>query len=67
MLRVEGIGCVMRECREEVRLGMTSEASWSRVMGRSLVEGRTKEEWSLREGAMTARQGSSNNKDDYCD
>ena len=52
MFNVEGIGCVMRECNEEVRLGMTSDASWSRVMGRSLVEGRTKDEWSLRDGGM---------------
>lgn len=54
MFRVEGIGCVMRECKDDVRLGMTSELSpWSpRVTGRSRVEGRTNDGWSLNEGAI---------------
>lgn len=52
MFNVEGIGCVMREWRDDVRLGITSELSWSLVEGRSRVDGRTKEEWSLNEGAM---------------
>lgn len=51
--RVDGIGWVIRECNDEVRLGITRELStWSLVTGRSLVEGRTKDEWSLSEGAM---------------
>lgn len=49
------MGCVMREWREEVRLGMTRELSWSRVAGRSRVGGRTKEECSLRDGAILKR------------
>jgi CO dehydrogenase/acetyl-CoA synthase beta subunit len=46
MLRVDGIGWVMREWRDEVRLGMIRLASASRVTGRasrSLVRGRVKE------------------------
>ncbi len=50
------MGCVMRECREEVRLGITRDWSfWSRVPGRpsrSPVRGRTKEVCVLREGAI---------------
>lgn len=49
---VDGMGWVIREWREEVRLGMTRELSWSRVAGRSLVGGRTKEECSLRDGPI---------------
>ena len=53
MVRVDGIGCVMREWRDEVLLGMINELSaWSRVEGRSRVDGRMKMEWSLMEGAM---------------
>jgi len=59
MFKVEGIGCVMREWREEVLLGITRFWSpWSRVPGRpsrSPVLGRTKEAWLLSEGAMTAK------------
>lgn len=52
-LSVEGIGWVMREWREEVRLGMMRLLSpWSRVLGRSLVRGRVNDEWALREGAI---------------
>lgn len=40
----------MRECSDEVRLGMTSELSWSRVWGRSRVDGRAKE--AVSEGAI---------------
>lgn len=54
-LRVEGIGCVIRECSDEVRLGTTSEFSPSpRVVGRSRVDGRTKDEWSRRDGPIVA-------------
>lgn len=50
---VEGIGWVIRECKDEVRLGITRELSaWSLVTGRSRVDGRTKDEWSLSEGAI---------------
>lgn len=54
--RVEGIGWVMRECRDDVRLGMTRLLSpWSRVLGRpSPVRGRVKDEWAVRDGAMVA-------------
>lgn len=52
---VEGIGWVMRECSDEVRLGMVSEGSpWSVVPGRSRVDGRMKDGWSLRVGDMAA-------------
>jgi hypothetical protein len=55
---VEGIGCVIREWREDVLLGMTKFWSpWSRVPGRpsrSPVLGRTKEAWLLSEGAIIA-------------
>jgi hypothetical protein len=48
----------MRECREDVLLGMIRLVSpWSRVPGRpsrSLVRGRTKEEWLLSDGPMIA-------------
>jgi hypothetical protein len=45
MFKVEGIGWVMRECSDDVRLGTTSEFSPSpRVVGRSRVDGRTKDE-----------------------
>ena len=44
MFKVEGMGWVMRECRDEVLLGMTREVSWSRVGGLSRVIGRTKDE-----------------------
>jgi hypothetical protein len=59
MLRVEGIGCVMRECSEEVRLGISRfwSGPWSRVLGlpsRSLVRGRVKEEWVFNEGGIMA-------------
>ena len=56
MLRVEGIGWVMREWRDDVRLGMTRLLSpWSRVPGRpSPVRGRVKDEWAVREGAIVA-------------
>lgn len=50
------MGWVMRECSEEVRLGITRDWSvWSRVPGRpsrSPVRGRTKEVCVLREGAI---------------
>jgi hypothetical protein len=46
MLSVEGIGWVMRECSDDVRLGIIKSA-WSRVGGRSLVRGRK-----LKEGAI---------------
>jgi hypothetical protein len=54
MFSVEGIGWVIRECREDVRLGMTSECStfWSLVEGLSRVTGRTKAEWSRSEGLI---------------
>jgi hypothetical protein len=43
----------MRECSDEVRLGMTSEVStWSLVPGLSRVAGRTKWEWSLKDGPI---------------
>lgn len=49
------MGWVMRECRDDVRLGTTSEFSPSpRVVGRSLVDGRTKDAWSRRDGPMMA-------------
>lgn len=52
---MEGIGWVMRECSDEVRLGMVSEGSpWSVVPGRSRVDGRMKDGWSLRVGDMAA-------------
>ena len=51
----------MRECREEVLLGMIRLVSvWSRVPGRpsrSLVRGRTNEEWLLSDGPMIAVRG----------
>lgn len=47
MFSVVGRGCVILECREEVRLGMTKLSTWSRVGGRSPVRGRR-----LSEGAM---------------
>lgn len=54
----EGIGCVILECSEEVRLGMKRLLSaWSRVTGRasrSLVRGRVKEACAVSEGAMFA-------------
>lgn len=47
---------MMRECSDEVRLGMMRFWSlWSRVTGRasrSLVRGLVKEVWVVREGAM---------------
>lgn len=43
------VGWAMRECREEVRLGMT-RSSWSRLAGREALE-RGRE---LNEGAMVA-------------
>ena len=53
---LDGINCVILEWSEEVRLGMTkAESARSRVAGRtsrSLVRGRTKEEWLFNEGAM---------------
>ena len=56
---VEGIGCVILEWRDEVRLGMIKALSpWSRVSlvlgrpSRSPVRGLVKEEWALREGGM---------------
>lgn len=56
MFRVEGIGCVIREWSEDVRLGMMRLLSpWSRVLGRasrSPVRGLVKDEWALREGAI---------------
>lgn len=54
-IKVEGIGCVMREWREDVRLGtIPTSTCWSRVPGRvfSRVAGLTKELWSRSEGAM---------------
>jgi hypothetical protein len=57
MLRVDGIGCVMREWRDEVRLGMMRLLSASRVTGRvsrSPVRGRVNEAWVLSEGGMFA-------------
>lgn len=58
--RVDGMGCVMREWRDEVRLGMMRllSAAWSRVPGRpsrSPVRGRWNDEWVLRDGAILAR------------
>ena len=47
MFSVVGRGCVILECREDVRLGMTRFSAWSRVGGRSPVRGRR-----LSEGAM---------------
>src|SRR3954470_15358214 len=62
MFRVDGMGWVMRECSEEVLLGTIKFWSfWSRVPGRasrSLVRGRTKEEWLLSDGLMVAESGS---------
>lgn len=53
--RVEGMGCVILEWRDEVRLGiMRLLSAWSRVAGRSLVRGRVKEVCAVREGAMFA-------------
>jgi hypothetical protein len=56
MLSCEGIGCVIRECREDVLLGMIKLLSpWSRVTGRasrSLVRGRVKDDRVVREGAI---------------
>ena len=50
-LSCDGIGWVMREWSDEVRLGITSELSpW--VGGRSRVEGRTNTEWSRSDGPM---------------
>lgn len=54
-LSVEGIGCVMREWRDEVRLGIIKLLScWSRVPGRSPfpVRGRWNDEWVFRDGAI---------------
>ena len=54
-MRVDGIGCVMREWRDDVRLGMMRLLSASRVTGRasrSLVLGRVNEACALREGGM---------------
>ena len=49
------MGWVILEWREEVRLGMARECSpWSRVAGLSRVAGRTKMEWSRREGPIVA-------------
>lgn len=52
------MGCVMRECREDVRLGIMRECSpWSVVAGLSdclsRVRGRTKDVWSRREGPIS--------------
>ena len=47
MFSVVGRGCVILECRDDVRLGMTRFSAWSRVGGRSPVRGRR-----LSEGAM---------------
>lgn len=52
MFKVDGIGCVIRECSEDVRLGIVRDSACSRVAGRSLVVGRTKEARSRNEGAM---------------
>jgi hypothetical protein len=58
MLRVDGMGWVMRECSDDVRLGTTSEFSPSpRVVGRSRVDGRTKDEWSLKDGPIVTVYG----------
>lgn len=54
MFNVEGIGCVIRECSEDVRLGIVSDSACSRVAGRSLVVGRTNEARSRSEGAMAS-------------
>ena len=58
---VEGMGCVILEWRDEVRLGMIKALSpWSRVSlvlgrpSRSPVRGLVKDEWALREGGMLA-------------
>lgn len=55
---VDGIGWVIREWRDEVRLGMIRLVSpWSRVPGRasrSLVRGREKEGCVLNDGAIVA-------------
>lgn len=54
--KVDGIGWVMRECREDVLLGMTRE--WSicspveGLLARSLVEGRINDEWLRSEGIL---------------
>src|SRR5215469_8329791 len=53
MLSVVGRGCVILECREDVRLGMTRFSAWSRVGGRSPVRGRR-----LSEGAMLLMRSS---------
>ena len=47
MFNVVGRGCVILECRDDVRLGMTRFSAWSRVGGRSPVRGRR-----LSEGAI---------------
>ncbi len=69
MFKVEGIGCVIRECREDVLLGITRFWSpWSRVAGRpsrSPVLGRTKEAWLLNEGAMIAEDQDTRVKSSY--
>ena len=56
MFNVDGIGCVIRECREDVLLGMIKFWSvWSRVPGRpsrSPVLGRTNDEWLFNEGPI---------------
>jgi hypothetical protein len=56
MFSVDGIGCVIRECREDVLLGMIKFWSvWSRVPGRpsrSPVLGRTNDEWLFNEGPI---------------
>ena len=58
MFRVDGMGWVIREWRDEVRLGMMRLVSpWSRVLGRasrSLVRGREKEACVLNEGAIVS-------------
>ena len=49
------MGWVILEWREEVRLGIARGCSpWSRVAGLSRVAGRTKMEWSRREGPIVA-------------
>jgi hypothetical protein len=57
MLRVDGMGWVMREWRDEVLLGMMRLLSASRVTGRasrSPVRGRVNDAWVLSEGGMMA-------------
>lgn len=53
--KADGIGWVILEWRDEVRLGIIRLLSlWSRVTGRSLVRGRVKEAGAVREGCMLA-------------